>query len=196
MTHLALHCCCAPCTIEPLRDLATRYDRVTLVYYNPNIHPADEYARRRDQFAEYAADLAAEFVEIPYDASEWVEAITLAAADSPKDEPFDRCAACYRLRLSRVARWAAEHGADSFSTTLTVSPYQSQEGIRAAGERVAAETGVAFDYHDYSDRYPAATEESRALGMYRQNYCGCFLSKIEAEAERAARREARRSANR
>lgn len=196
MSHLALHCCCAPCTIEPLRDLAARHDRVTLVYYNPNIHPADEYDRRRDQFQAYATELGAEFVELEYEPAAWVEAVARAAAATPADVRFNRCDACYELRLGRVARWAADHGADIVSTTLTVSPYQSQEGIRTALESACATAGLAAEYRDYTDRYASATSASREMGMYRQNYCGCFLSKIEADAARAARREARRRADR
>ena len=194
MSHLALHCCCAPCTIEPLRDLAARYDRVTLVYYNPNIHPADEYDRRRDQFQTYATELGAEFVELEYDPTAWVEAVARAAADTPANERFNRCDACYALRLDRVARWAADNGANALATTLTVSPYQSQDGIQRSLERACASVGLTPEYRDYTDRYADATSASREMGMYRQNYCGCFLSKIEADAQRETRRAERAAA--
>lgn len=193
MAHLALHCCCAPCTIEPLRELAGDYDRVTLVYANSNIHPEDEYVRRRDQFIAYAEELGASFVELPYNPASWLNSVVSEAASTPMGIEVDRCVACYRLRLGEVADWALASGADVFATTLTVSPYQHQETIAWVGGEVAAERGLAFDYRDFSPLYPLATQESREMGMYRQNYCGCFLSEFEAKRDREARREARRA---
>lgn len=193
MSHLALHCCCAPCTIEPLRELSGDYDRVTLVYANSNIHPEDEYIRRRDQFVSYAAELGADFVELPYQPADWIGAVVESAASTDAGQGVDRCAACYRLRLEEVAAWALANGADTFATTLTVSPYQHQQTIERVGVEVAADRTLAFDYRDFSALYPLATRESREMGMYRQNYCGCFLSDFEARQAREARREARRA---
>ena len=49
---------------------------------------------------------------------------------------------------------------------------------------------------DFRDRYQQATQRSRELGMYRQNYCGCLLSDLEARADRERRREERRARKR
>jgi predicted adenine nucleotide alpha hydrolase (AANH) superfamily ATPase len=92
-----------------------------------------------------------------------------------------------------VARYAVEHGFDAVATTLTVSPHQDADAIREAGESAAREAGVAYLDTDFTERYPEATRRSRDLGMYRQNYCGCMLSELEAEAERAARKVARKA---
>lgn len=182
---VALHACCGPCLIEPL-DALRAGDDVTVVYYNPNIHPVSEYELRRDTMMEYATATATDAVEFAYDPGEWLE--TAGAIHRDKQA---RCRACYRLRLGRVARWTAEQGFDAFATTLTVSPYQDAAAIREEGERAGREHSVEYLALDFRERYPEATRRSRELGMYRQNYCGCLLSDIEARGERAQRRAKR-----
>jgi predicted adenine nucleotide alpha hydrolase (AANH) superfamily ATPase len=183
---LLLHACCGPCVIEPLDALAAEADHVTIVFANPNIHPAEEYERRRDTLRLYAETVGVEVVELPYQPMAWLDAVApLANAGAA------RCRACYRLRLTQAAGYAAEHGYDAIATTLTVSPYQDAEAILAEGEHAAAEAGVSYLHRDFRDRYSEATRRSRELGMYRQNYCGCVLSEAEARRERAARKAAR-----
>ena len=97
----------------------------------------------------------------------------------------------YRLRFEETAQTAVELGFDTISTTLTISPYQFTAIINEELERAAKQRGLGVLLRDFRTHYPSATRISRDLGMYRQNYCGCRFSIIEAEAERAARREAR-----
>lgn len=186
---LALHACCGPCLLEPLDWYRAEAKEVTVVYFNPNIHPAHEYERRRDTLLEYAARQSVEVVELEYDPSVWTD-----AAGATPDDKGARCRACYRLRLRRVAGWAAENGFDSYATTLTVSPYQDAAVLAEEGELAGIEAGVAYMAKDFRDRYREATRRSRDLGMYRQNYCGCLLSEVEAEHERQERRVARKAA--
>lgn len=180
---ILLHACCGPCLLEPYDALAEGRD-VTVCYANPNIHPREEYERRRDTLLEYAKSAGIRVIELPYEPADWADAT--AGLGRP-----ERCRACYALRIGMVAREAARLGFDAVATTLTVSPYQDPEGIRTAGEKACGDVGVAFLVTDFRDRYPEATRRSRELGMYRQNYCGCEPSKAEAEADRAARRAAR-----
>lgn len=105
-----------------------------------------------------------------------------------------RCRACYRLRLEEAARVAAERGFEGIGTTLSVSPYQYTQVIREEVERAAAQAGVAPVFEDFRPYYDEATRESRELGMYRQNFCGCRISDLEAAAERAERKEQRAAA--
>lgn len=104
-----------------------------------------------------------------------------------------RCRACYRLRLEEAAQRAAEGGFEALSTTLAVSPYQYTDIIREELERAAAQAGVAAVFEDFRPFYPEATRRSRELRMYRQNYCGCSISDLEAAAERAERKAERRA---
>lgn len=183
---LLLHACCGPCLLEPLDALASEADSVTIAFANPNIHPAEEYERRRDTLLGYAAKAGVEVIELPYDPAAWDEAVGPLA-----DAGAKRCRACYRLRLGLAARLAAEGGYDALATTLSVSPYQDQGAINQEGRRAAAQAGIVWLERDFRDLYRAATVRSRELGMYRQNYCGCVYSRREADAQRQARREAR-----
>ena len=185
---LLLHACCGPCLLEPLDALAADADDITIVYANPNIHPIGEYLRRRDTLQAYADRQGVGVVELPYDPAAWMREVgPLAHAGD------QRCRACYRLRLGMTARYAAEYDFDAMTTTLTVSPYQDAEAIGEEGERAAAEAGVSYLHRDFRDRYPEATRRSRELGMYRQNYCGCLFSQIEARQQRDDRKAARRA---
>jgi predicted adenine nucleotide alpha hydrolase (AANH) superfamily ATPase len=182
---LALHACCGPCLLEPLDELATVHD-IVVVYANPNIHPVEEYERRRDTLVDWARERGVEVVEVPYDPAAWVDAVGGSAGDSEA-----RCAACFRLRLGMTARVAAERGLEGVATTLTVSPYQDADAIARAGAAACEEAGVEFLKTDFRDRYGEATRRSRELGMYRQDYCGCVISDAEARTRRAARRTER-----
>lgn len=105
-----------------------------------------------------------------------------------------RCRACYRMRLEETARVAAERGFDGIGTTLSVSPYQYTDVIREEVERAATGAGVAPVFEDFRPYYDEATRRSRQLGMYRQNFCGCRISDLEAAAERAERKAERAAA--
>jgi predicted adenine nucleotide alpha hydrolase (AANH) superfamily ATPase len=180
---LLLHACCGPCLIEPMEALALDHE-VVVAWANPNIHPLSEHDRRRDTLRAYVADLGADVVEAPYEPGLWMRAV--AGVD---DDPAVRCAACYRLRLGMTARMAAEGGYEAIATTLTVSPYQDPEAIREAGEQAAAEAGLGYLGTDFRARYRPSVERSREMGMYRQKYCGCLLSEVEAVASRSRRRD-------
>ncbi|HEY3317279.1 MAG TPA: epoxyqueuosine reductase QueH [Coriobacteriia bacterium] len=183
---LLLHTCCAPCLIEPLDRLRETWD-VTVAYANPNIHPLSEYQRRRDAVLAYAASLGVPVVELRYDPAAWVRDVGSVADEKPA-----RCYRCFLLRLGAVAAHAAASGFDAFATTLTVSPYQDFGALTEAAEAVAGRYGVTYLHTDFREAYPEAVRRSRELGMYRQNYCGCLLSQVEADRERAARKSARK----
>jgi predicted adenine nucleotide alpha hydrolase (AANH) superfamily ATPase len=183
---LLLHACCGPCLLEPLDALSEVADEVTVVFANPNIHPAEEYVRRRDTLRAHADEVGVEVIELPYDTDEWDRVVGVFGSSGAQ-----RCRACYLLRLGSAARYAAEHGFDALATTLTVSPYQDADAIREEGRSAAEAASVTWLDRDFRDRYPEATRRSRELGMYRQNYCGCLFSEAEARAQRGARRAAR-----
>lgn len=183
-----LHACCGPCLLEPYDALAEGHE-VRVVYANPNIHPADEYVRRRETLLAYTSEREIEVDVLPYEPDDWH-----AAVSGVEGDPSQRCRRCFMLRLGMTARHAKEHGFDAVATTLTVSPYQDPQTIREAGEAVCAEAGVTFLVTDFRDRYPEATRRSRELGMYRQNYCGCEQSRMEAEEQRECRRRERSTA--
>ena len=196
--HLVLHACCAPCTIKSCERLVAGQaclrsgepvtaDRITLAYYNPNIAPADEYERRRDALMTYCDEQGIEAHELEYEPQLWEEA---TAADR---EVPGRCRQCYALRLGKVAGWAQGHGADALTTTLTISPWQFGDIIAEEGGRAVETLSLSYLDVDFSADYRASQDAAREAGIYRQNYCGCLPSKYEAQAQRAARKAARRA---
>ncbi len=54
---ILLHICCGPCSIYPVKRLQDQGLEVIGLYYNPNIHPAQEYIRRREGAKEVAAKI-------------------------------------------------------------------------------------------------------------------------------------------
>lgn len=187
MTRLALHACCGPCLIEPLDALRAEFGEPTVIYANSNIQPAEEYELRRSTLVSYADSVDVRVIEAAYDPERWMRVVGSAGADAGAA----RCHACYALRLSEAAAVAASEGCDALGTTLTVSPYQDADAIRAEGERACSSAGIRYVHRDFRPRYAEATRRSRQLGMYRQNYCGCLFSKAEAEADRERRRAER-----
>ncbi|MDI6844404.1 MAG: epoxyqueuosine reductase QueH [Anaerosomatales bacterium] len=191
MKQVVLHACCGPCLLEPLDALRADGFEPLVVYANPNIHPLAEYERRRDALAEYAAGADVPVVEVPYDPVLWLEATTGLWRD-----PAERCRACWRLRLTLAAQVAVERGVGALATTLTVSPYQDAQALDEVAREVCESAGLAYVGRDFRSRYQEAVRRSKELRMYRQKYCGCMLSEVEAARARAERASRKAQANR
>jgi predicted adenine nucleotide alpha hydrolase (AANH) superfamily ATPase len=188
MNGLLLHACCGPCSTVAVPAWRERGVEPVAWFHNPNIQPAAELARRTESMRRFSrvADLELVVEAQPGQTAAWREWVDGLAAASPEA----RCSACLQLRLGEAAQAAATLGVPRFSTTLSVSPFQRHDLIRAAGERAAAITGVDFVYLDLRDSFRRSYTESRRLGLYRQPYCGCAASKWEAWHGRQARKRA------
>jgi len=169
-----LHICCGPCSTYPINWLRDRQYEVTGLWYNPNIHPWQEHELRRASMAFYAEAVGLSMI--------WVEGyemprfFRLAAGH----ERFrERCQLCYRLRLERTARVAAENGFDAFTTTLLISPYQDQEAIHSIGETIGQRMGIPFLFENFRRGWAERGRLTREYGLYRQQYCGCLYSEWE-----------------
>lgn len=168
---LALHVCCAPCACGVL----PRLDGFEILpyYYNPNIDTREEYALRAAQFPA----LGISPVVAPYDHDLFLR-LTRGRERDP--EGGERCRICIAHRLEETAKFAAAHRADWFCSTLSVSPHKDARFINETGERLAAVYGVAFLPNDFKkqDGFLLSTRRSKALGLYRQSYCGCTRTEI------------------
>lgn len=184
---LLLHACCGPCTLEPLRLLLDSGYDITVAYVNANIQPASEYDRRLETLLTWAASEGVRVIEGPCDREAWERDVARWGTNRPA-----RCGACYRQRLEDAAQMACDLGFSHLSTTLAVSPYQLFDACGRALESTCARFGLTPVWHDFRPNYPQATQRSKDLGMYRQNYCGCRFSAAEAALERIEAREARR----
>lgn len=170
---LLLHTCCAPCLIYPLEKLREKKFEVAGLFYNPNIHPFAEYQKRGEAVAAWSRNASLEVVFPEYLPQEFFRAV------HGKETPPERCSICWYMRLKRTAEEARQGGFGYFSTTLLVSPYQSQERLRKIGDEVATEAGVSFHYEDFRPGFRASHDLAKAEGIYCQRYCGCLYSELE-----------------
>jgi len=173
-TELLVHICCAPDAAYGVRALQDRFD-VTGFFYNPNIHPREEFRKRLLA----TLDLQ-EKAPFPMLAGNGGEAEWEAAARGMEDEPEGgrRCEACVRLRLRETARKAAELGMPAFGTVLTVSPKKDAAMVNRVGREEGERAGVRFAEADLKkgDGYLTSVRASKEMGLYRQRYCGCRYS--------------------
>lgn len=174
---LLLHLCCAPCAAYPVPALRAHGHQVTGFFFNPNIQPLEEHARRLDALGDYAPTLGLDLVVADGPGPDCWSAAVAGTGD-------DRCRRCYDLRLRATAREARRSGFDAFSTTLLYSIHQKHEVIRAVAAEVARAEGVDFVYRDLREGWVEGGRAYRESGLYRQRYCGCLPSKLERDGNR------------
>ena len=180
MERLLLHTCCAPCSVYCVDLLRSEGIEPVSFWYNPNIHPYQEYKARRDTLKAYAASIDLELIiREDYGLRNFVRAVA--------DDIDHRCAHCYTTRMEETARFAAEHGFSHFSTTLLVSPYQDHDGICAAAQKLEQQYGVTFLYRDFRPGFRSAQAKARKLELYMQKYCGCVFSEEDRYAKQIKR---------
>lgn len=176
--HLMLHSCCGPCSTYVLEYLS-RYFRITVFYYNPNIYPRQEYEHRLAEEKRFIRQFHGrnpiDLIDGDYDPAAFD---TLAQGLEGEPEGGARCPVCYRFRLEKTAALARAHGCDWFCTTLSVSPYKNARHINEIGRELEQKYGVRFLPSDFKKRngYKRSIELSREYELYRQDYCGCRFS--------------------
>ena len=173
-----LHSCCGPCSSAVL-EYITQYFDVTLLWYNPNLYPKEEFDRRFKTQVELIEKMGlADKVDIL--AEPWKSEDYYRRVKGLENEPEGgkRCAECFRLRLLETARLAKHYGYDYFCTTLTMSRHKDAVLINTIGEEIAKAVGVSWLPSDFKKRNGEnrSIELSEQYGLYRQLYCGCEFS--------------------
>ena len=170
---LLLHTCCAPCTTYVHSELKEAGFKVTGHFYNPNIHPFQEFETRLKMMKLYVAHSGLDVIyDDTYEPEDHLH-LTLGKAQK------ERCLACYKLRLYQTAALARQKGFDYFSTTLLISPYQDHEAIIKAGMEMSRLHGVPFFYDDFRKGFHTSKQLAKEMNLYRQKYCGCIFSEKE-----------------
>ncbi|MDD6035862.1 MAG: epoxyqueuosine reductase QueH [Lachnospiraceae bacterium] len=178
---LLLHSCCAPCSSYVLEYLSDFF-RITVLYYNPNISPAEEYKARVAEQKRLISELPVKhpvaFLEGEYRPEHFYHAVKGLEHCT---EGGDRCTVCYELRLREAAEAAAGGGFEFFTTTLSISPLKNAEKLNSIGRSLSEEYGVSYLYSDFKKKngYKRSIELSAQYHLYRQDYCGCVFSKEE-----------------
>lgn len=186
-----LHSCCGPCSSAVLEYL-TQYFDVTLLWYNPNLFPQEEFDRRLSTQRELIEKMGLTG-RVGILAEPWRSEEYYALIKGLEDEPEGgrRCTACFRLRLEETAKLARERGFDFFCTTLTLSRYKDAVRINALGEEIAAQTRTAWLPSDFKKqgREVRSAQLARQYGLYQQRYCGCEYS-LHSREDRLTAEEA------
>lgn len=180
---LLLHSCCAPCSSYVIKTLTPYFD-ITILYYNPNIEPLEEYLKRKEEEKRFIKEFKGvnkiDFMDCDYDNDRFKE-LTKGLEKEP--EGGARCVKCYYERLNKTALVAKESGFDYFGTTLTVSPYKNSAKINEIGALLEEKYSIKYLYSDFKkkDGYKESIRLSKEYNLYRQDYCGCNYSKEERE---------------
>lgn len=180
---ILLHSCCGPCSSACIERLLPDY-RVTVFYYNPCITDREEYERRkRNQISLIdqmnigrETESAIRYVEGNYCPEEYLE---MVSGYEKEPEGGARCTLCFRQRLAGTASYAAAHGFELFTTTLTVSPHKNYPLISSIGKEEAERAGIRFLDIDFKkkDGFHRSVILSKKYGLYRQKFCGCDFSR-------------------
>lgn len=191
---LLLHACCGPCSSYVIEYLASVFD-ITIYYYNPNIHPKEEYFRRLDELKKFLARFPdsvqndVKLVEDSYNSEDFFVATNVRAETElqSESEKGERCRRCYQFRMKRAFSYACEHNFDWFTTTLSISPHKDSEKINAIGRDLENsplfKSKTKFLPSDFKKKggFLRSTQLSEEYGLWRQDYCGCVFSMRKAD---------------
>lgn len=181
---ILVHMCCAPCACYPIQYLRKEHLEPVGYFFNPNIHPCQEFKRRLNTVRQFAEKVGLElFADNHYRLREFLaKAQGLVQEQDSIQFPdgfHKRCEVCYSWRLNETAHFAAQNNFELFTSTLFYSKYQNHELMKKIAEQAAKKYGVRFFYQDWRDFWQAGIDLSLELGLYRQNYCGCLFSEEE-----------------
>ena len=176
---LLLHACCAPCSSYVLEYLS-KYFKITILYYNPNITERLEYFKRLEELQNFIKKInytnPVNIMDIEYNSDDYFVKVKGLEHDK---EGGGRCYKCYELRIDKTAYIASLNSFDYFTTTLSISPYKNSKWINEIGEKLQDKYNVKYLYADFKKRngYKRSIELSKEYNLYRQDYCGCIYSK-------------------
>ena len=187
---LLLHACCAPCSSYVIEYLTEFFD-ITLLYYNPNISPAEEHSARAGELLRLAGEMEGlknvSVVVTDYTPEDFQR---IASGLEALEEGGARCFKCYRLRLEYSASYAKAHGYDYFTTTLSISPHKNATVLNGIGGELSEKYGVSYLFSDFKKKngYRRSCELSEKYGLYRQDFCGCEFSRAARERQNEAQK--------
>ena len=164
--------CCAPCSCAVIKKLADEKADFSVLFYNPNIRPLEEYRRRCDENKRLCNKYDIKFIELEYDNEKWCE-LTKGLENLP--ERKERCSICFTMRLRRAFEYAKENGFDGVASVLGVSRYKDLNQVNMAAHSEAKRAGVP--YIEIEGRKGGMQELRnrliKKLNLYNQDYCGC-----------------------
>ena len=173
---LLLHSCCAPCSGEVMEALVFSDIDFEIFFYNPNIHPIQEYEIRKDENKRFADKHNIPFIDADYDKDNWFERVKGLEMEPERGK---RCTECFDMRFERTALYAAEKGIPVISSSLGISRWKDMNQINGCGERAAGRYDN-LTYWTFNWRKQGGAERmyqiAKVENFYKQEYCGCVYS--------------------
>lgn len=176
-----LHACCAPCSSAIVEWMVQHEVRPTILYYNPNIYPREEYEIRKNESKRHAESLGLTWIDGDYDHEAWLKGICGLEGEPERGR---RCDQCFLLRLTVAAKKAKELGLHYFTTTLASSRWKSLEQIERAGfqaEQTVADVTFWAQNWRKGGLYERRNQLLKDYKFYNQKYCGCEFSQQQRE---------------
>jgi len=175
---LVLHTCCAVCGVYLCELLKGRFSEILIYFYNPNVHPEEEYKKRLESAKKLAEIYGFEFQEGEYDSKNWFERVK-GLENEP--EGGRRCPVCFEMRLRKTAELAKNRGFEYFATTLAISPHKNEKIVNDLGLQIAKEFGLNFltssDLgQSKKEIWQKGRKAAKKYDFYHQKYCGCIFS--------------------
>lgn len=168
--NLLLHTCCAICLLNFINSLKESF-KITIFYYNPNIHPFQEYEKRLKAVEKISRLKNLELIIPIYTP---ISFLNKTKEYRKEKEGGKRCEICFQMRLEKTAQFAKNNNFNCFSTTLISSPQKNKNLIDSLANKIAKEKKV--NYFTLKEISLVKKEEIKKLNIYFQKYCGCIYS--------------------
>jgi hypothetical protein len=179
-----VHSCCAPCAGDLMERMKQSGIDLTILFYNPNIHPKKEYEIRKSENKRFAEKLEIPFIDLDYDVQNW---FTRAKGLEWEPERGIRCTQCFDMRFERTALYAFENGFKVITSSLGISRWKNMNQINDCGIR-ATKNYEGITYWTYNWRKEGGAERMYQIAkkeeFYKQEYCGCIFSLRESNSWR------------
>ena len=178
MKKILVHMCCGPCSIYPLKEILAGEFEVWGYFFNPNIQPREEFDKRLASTRKLASLMEIDVIFTDtYKAENFLrDQKGTLLRELSKEE---RCNHCYDIRLEATAKAAKEEGFEMFSSSLFYSRYQNHALMKDIANGYGEKYGVDLFYRDFRTGWQDGIKESKEMGLYRQQYCGCIFSWME-----------------
>ena len=169
---ILLHICCGVCAAGVVERLTSEGHQIHGLFYNPNIHPLEEYEKRLEVARKVAEELNFPLEVPPYTPEEWFQ-----ETNSLENEPEGgrRCEVCFRLRLKKAYLYMEDYGWGAFASTLTISSRKSANTVNRVGQEIGGDRFLVRDFKKKAG-FQRATELAKEWALHRQDYCGCVYS--------------------
>ncbi len=171
-----MHSCCAPCAGDLMERMKESGIELTILFYNPNIHPKKEYEIRKNENRRYAEKIGITCIDLDYDVQNW---FARAKGFENALERGERCTKCFDMRFERTALYAAENNFSTITSSLGISRWKDMDQINDCGVRAAKNyDGIIYWTYNWRKEGGAARmyEIAKREEFYKQEYCGCIFS--------------------